>query len=184
MYLLKEVVHTLPDNTVWLQTLRQYSIITIVTRTLDEHLRVWGDTQVMASSTALSFCFLLLSPPLHSSPHPLLIAQEWWRIYWGHSYLLPFSGKIYWRESSILFWIFVSNAPDSFSPSHWTFPTHALNLPYACMHWTFPTHACIEPSLRMYALNLPYACMHLALFPGAQEGEEKECLVHTVCACA
>lgn len=40
VYLLKEIVHTLPDIAVWLQTLRQYSIITIVTRTLDEHLRV------------------------------------------------------------------------------------------------------------------------------------------------
>ena len=175
-----------------------------------------------------------LSPSLHSSPHPfiplpipLLIAQEWWRIYWGHSYLLPFSGKIYWRESSILFgFLFLmlqTHSVHRIEPSlrmhalnlpyacmHWTFPTHvciepslcmhALNLPYACMHWTFPTHVCIEPSLRMHALNLPYTCMHwtfpshaciepslhihsFSLVPGAEEGEEKEHLIHTVCAC-
>ena len=29
----------------------------------------------------------------------------------------------------------------------------------------------------------PYICV-LASFPGMEEGEEKECLVHTVCACA
>ena len=69
-----------------------------------------------------------------------------------------------------------------------TTPQHFHIIPTSCailptMHTTTCTLAFSNQLNRRTSHSLPFS-HQLASFPGAEEGEERECLVHTVCACA